>query len=145
MTVSPTTRCERFKEARGMMHVKQMINNHPNDFQLLRAAFGLLRNLSCVSPKQREFVAEKHEMIPVIMSAMKRHHTHPILCRNACSALSSLCAEPVYAWEVRFWLEELAAISHHANNAFDWPCALQIAKRGGVKMAIMSLEVRFFL
>ena len=53
------------------------------DFQLLRPAIGIIRNLCCVSPKHREFIAEKHELIPVVMSSMKRHYTHPFLVRNA--------------------------------------------------------------
>lgn len=92
--------CERIKSSRGMLHIKKLMHNNPDDFQLMRGAIGLCRNISCVSPKHREYIAEKHELIPVVMSAMRRHITHPILTRNACSMLSAVCAEPIYAWEI---------------------------------------------
>eukprot|EP01046_Picozoa_sp_COSAG06_P014007 COSAG06_NODE_857_length_11918_cov_4.047551_6_plen_758_part_00 len=106
--------CERLKECKGMLHIKKQLQNNPMDFQLMRPAIGIIRNLCCVSPKHREFIAEKHELIPVVMSAMKRHYTHPFLCRNAASMLSSVCMEPIYAWE--------------------------IAKRGGIKLCCMVID-----
>jgi len=106
--------CERMKSARGMLHIKKLMHNNPDDFQMMRAAIGICRNIACVSPKHREYIAEKHELIPVVMTSMRRHHTHPILCRNSCSMLSAVCAEPIYAWE--------------------------IAKRGGVKLCCIALE-----
>lgn len=106
--------CDRIKKVRGMMHIKKLMHNNPNDYQLMRAAIGLCRNICCVSPKHREYIAEKHELIPVVMGAMRRHIVHPILCRNACSMLSAVCAEPIYAWEV--------------------------SKRGGCKLCCNALE-----
>jgi hypothetical protein len=106
--------CERLKECKGMLHIKKQVQNNPMDFQLLRPAIGIIRNLCCVSPKHREFIAEKHELIPVVMSSMKRHYTHPFLVRNASSMLSAVCMEPLYAWE--------------------------IAKRGGIKLCCMCID-----
>lgn len=106
--------CERLEGCRGLLHVKKQLQNNPMDFQLMRPAIGLIRNMSCVSPKMREYISEKHELIPVVMSAMKTHFTHPFLCRNACSMLSAVCAEPLYAWEV--------------------------AKRGGVRICVEVLQ-----
>ena len=106
--------CQRLQECKGMLHIKKQIQNNPMDFQLLRPAIGILRNMCCVSPKHREFIAEKHDLIPVVMSTLKRHQSHPFLVRNAASMLCAVCVEPIYAWE--------------------------IAKRGGIKLCCMILN-----